>query len=237
MPVNQFNKDFAKQFYQEYAPYTGIIKQQHDSLLFRQFSGNEQELALLGKQLSGRIHDAHLISHFINKLEKCTIPEAARLSVFIKKLNKLLSNYAEIEPYTATYYNNLTQALTGFLEQTNTFQKDADEHLVAKLKMPFDVERGQEFYLDIDSDVIRKIEEVIECYLNNFGTYEHYFNSLIQHESGTGQGIALTTQVAHYLSELVLLTEGLIEHLQSIREILFTWEQHMANRELQELYN
>lgn len=237
MPANHYNRAFARQFRQDQIHYTGTEERQVDHLRFRQFAGNEQELANLANHLTDIVHDVSLINRLITFMQDEAMSNAAGIVVYIEGIKKQFSEYADAEPYTATYYNHLVLALNDLEELAETFQKDTREHLLDKLKKPFIQDATTDVYLDIDSETICKIDDAIEYYLDNFEAYDNYFNGLIRQEQNQEKAVTVTSQVAYCLSKLVSFTDTFMLQLQSTREILFAWDIQLNNREMQELYN
>jgi hypothetical protein len=235
MPANHYNREFARQFRQDHILYPGTEERQVDHLRFRQFAGNKQELANLANHLSDLVHDVSLINRLVTFMQDEAMSNAACLVTYIEGVKKQFSEYADAEPYTATYYAHMMLALNDLEELAETFQNDISEHLLDKLQMAFAVASNN--YLDIDSETICKIDDAIEYYLDNFEAYDNYFNGLIRQEQNQDKAVTVTSQVAYYLSKLVSFTDTFMLQLQSTREILFAWDIQLNNREMQELYN
>ena len=231
----RYNRTFTNQFRQEHILYPGTEERQVDYLKFRHFSGNEQEVGDLADHLTNIVHDVPLINRLVTTMQNEAMYNADHLTGYIKDVKKQFAAYAAAEPYTATYYHHLSLALNDLAELAETFQKDTREHLLDKLQTAFGVAAGN--YVDIDSEVICKIDNVIEFYLDNFEAYDNYFNGLIREEEKQGKAVTVTSQVAYYLSEIVSFTDSFLIQLQSTREILFEWDIQLNNREMQELYN
>jgi hypothetical protein len=235
MPANHYNRTFTNQFRQEQILYPGTEERQVDHLVFRHFSGKEQDLENLADHLTSLVHDVPLINRLVNTMQNQAMSNAALLIDYVQGVKHQFAEYAAAEPYTATYYHHLALALNDLADLAETFQKDTREHLLDKLQMAFGVAARN--YLDIDSNIICKIDNVIEFYLDNFEAYDSYFNGLIREEEKQGKAVTVTSQVAYYLSEVVSFTDTFLMQLQTTREILFEWDIQLNNREMQELYN
>lgn len=222
MRAKRFTSKYANQFRQDYLVYNSPGEQQFEHLMIRQFAGSEQEPAWLAEQLSQTIHDVPLIYRMIGIMEKDAIPQAELIVDYGDELNAIFTEFAAEESYTSTYYSNLVQAITDLANLAATFQRDTAEHLLDRLKTPLLMYRAPERVLDIDSDTISKIDDVIAYYLENFEAYDHYFCSANDQK---------------HLSKLMKCIDAVLDHLQATREILFTWEMQLAGREEQELYN
>jgi hypothetical protein len=237
MRAKRYTSKFANQFRQDYLVYTSAKEQQYDHVMIRQFAGNEQETEWLAKELTQTIHDVPLISRMITTMDKEAIPQAALLIEYGHELKALFTTYSKEESYTATFYSNMVSAITDLQELAETFQRDTGEHLLDKLKIPLIMYTSPERVLDIDTDTLQKIDNVIEYYLDNFDAYDNYFNALIRQEMSHTGRVAVTSQVADQLTKLVSFTDNIINIMQATREILFAWEMQLSSRETQELYN
>ena len=237
MSIGRYNKAFVNQFRQDQIVYSFTDDRPYEHISFQQVSGNKQELDTLAKHLTNVIHDVPLINRLIDIMQNGAIPHSTHIAGYIQGVTMLFTDYGNTETYAATYFNSLVLALNDLEELAATFQKDTSEHLLDKLRLPFMNESALDNYLDIDVDTIYKIDNVIEYYMDNFEAYDNYFNSIIRQEEGLEKGVIVSSQVAYYLSQLVLLTDAFIVQLQATREILFEWEEQLNNREYQQLYN
>jgi hypothetical protein len=235
MATNRYNRTFVNQFREEQILHPGTAERQVDYIKFSHYSGNEQEVAMMAAHLTTLVHDVPLINRLTTTIQDEAIANATRLIDYIQDVKKQFDNYADAEPYTATYYHHLILALSDLEELAETFQNDTREHLLDKLQTAFAVAPGS--YLDIDSDIICKIDNVIEFYLDNFEAYDNYFNGLIREEEKQEKAVTVTSQVAWYLSAVVSFTDTFLQQLQTTREILFEWDIQLNNREMQELFN
>jgi hypothetical protein len=239
MPLQQqYNKEFAKQFRHENFEYPAIETHTvYNHVLINQYGGLTNEMAVLAPWLSEKLHNTELVRCIIDKLENKDIPHSFRLLQYTKELGNLFNDSIDAEPYTARYYDGLITSLQSFCDLVSTFGEDMHTHLSCNLKQLNEGQPEINNSWDIDSSFTNKILEVVAFYNNHIQTYHSYFSDALQHESSNGKGIQVTTKVAHYLEELIALTEKMMTNLDDTREMLVIWEMEMDCRSDEELYN
>jgi hypothetical protein len=241
MSSHPFNSSFTKQFRQQPAFYTGAEEKPWQNIRFSTYGMQEREIQALGQALTDRLNDSTIIQRILIKLTNTDAPVAERLSAYIHEVQNELQSYASAEPFTAQYYNMLTEVLTSFLDVLNDFQVNGRQVLSEKLTGYFTTEANAVADNDATyNEEIGNMYNLIQNYLYQIGEYFEYFHRLLQQESENNthrNGVLVISQVAHFLDTLITSTEKLVITLEATLDMLCTWETSLLNREAQELFN
>jgi hypothetical protein len=240
MPSNPFKNSFTKQFRPDPIIYSCGTETCYQNLVFRTLGINEKEVFTLGKSLAPQLNDNALIHRMMVKVINTNAPHIERLTGFVQQVKEELSANACAEPYTARYYQMLTEVLTTFDELVNDFQQNGNQLLCDKLTECFTGEINANNNEPACSDAVKNLYTLTEDYLYQIGEYFEYFHMLLQKESEANTDdsrVQVMTYVAYYLDTLITCTEKLIINTESTLDMLSEWQTTLDTRERQELFN
>lgn len=237
MQKHDLNKGLMQQFRQERIEYPCVVEQQYEDLLFRQFAGTENEVRFLGKWFTETIEDHSTALGIIAQLEKEIIPLSRRLSNFLRGMTMTFTAYAYKEPYTASYYHNLLDALRPFSQLVEIHTAKSYPGMLQAFRSSLPGNRKQEND-DWRSEDLCHVETIIEILLSEVYEYYDHFNLFLQRESANDNNrVQATTQIEQYLLKLLYLMEQVLLRIDTLKVDLAHWERQLATLELQELYN
>lgn len=202
-----------------------------------QFAGNTNETDSLGKIITDKLFNTHLIYQIVIKTAKHDIPAAGTLFNRIIEFNNEYASHIRDEPYTADHYCEIISTLESFAELILAFRKDIVEKTSVALVQYYAGAYKKKSNTGFEKFSMEPIKELMEYYLLNMLQYYNFLIGMWQYETNNGQCGDVTTQTAEYLQCLMELTENLLICLEDSYKLFNKWEAQMDEKKQQELYN
>lgn len=237
MSLQNFSKDFAKQFRNECELYSHAEEYQYGKVILKIVKGFNWDMSLTGNKLIENMFNTHLIAQILHTLKNDNLPAARKLIKNVKALSCQFDAYLKEEPYTAQFYNDRIAMLNSFAALIGAFYNDFEVQVYGQLNNYLKDITGTAESPVTESSSLTDLIVLAEFYLNNILSYYNYFIVTWQFEANNGKGIQLTTYIADHLQDLIVYIEELIAGIEVCRSSLLDWEENMAIMEEQELYN
>lgn len=236
MSSQYFSRAFAKQFRNGCELYFPR-ESKYGNLIMEQFAANNNETDSIGKIITDKLYNTHLIYQIVIKMAKQDIPAARTLYNRIIEFHNEYVAYIEDEPYTANHYSDIISTLDSFAELIIAFRKDiVEKSSVALVQYYADAYRGKP-NTEFENFSLEPVKELADYYLLNMLQYYNYLIGIWQYETNNGQCGDVTTHTAEYLQSLMELAENLLICLEDSCRLFEVWETKMNVRDQQELYN
>jgi hypothetical protein len=239
MSHTHYNIEFAKQYRNECGLYSPVQEFQYGNVLVKQVAGDEAEMAELGKRITEKFFNSHLIYHLLHTLKNDDFPAARRLLNKVTALRKECEAYLQQEPYTAHYYHDHIAMFQSFSELIDAFNTDFQEQVYSQLNQYYATLHTSTECPVAESSSIAEVIGSTEFYLKNILAYYNYFIVTWQSEANNNndKGVQLATYMGDHLQALIVYTEEMVACIENTRSLLLTWVEKMEIKEEQELYN
>jgi hypothetical protein len=231
------NKTFLRQFRDNQMVYSMQKPRSYQSLNYRQFCGNQDEMRLLYKGLSRRLNDENLAQKLTDRIVKEVIPHARRMSGFVNQFKKNCLANAKHEPFTLPYYSPLIIELKTFASLIEQFEKIVPTQVMKFLNGIRSEKTSGDSVQLYETEKILNLRQLTRHYLDLFREVQGHFFSFLRKESPEEHAIMLYSRIGANMMHLLNLTENLIGSAREILHMLEKWEIRLKRRETQEIYN
>jgi hypothetical protein len=231
------NKTFLRQFRDNQMVYSMQKPLSYQSLNYRQFCGNQDEMRLLYKGLSRRLNDENITQKLTERIVKEVIPHARRMSGFVNQLKKICLANSKHEPYTLPYYSPLIIELKTFGSLIEQFEKIVPKQVMKFLNGIRSEKTSGDSVQLYETEKILNLRQLTGHYLDLFREVQEHFFSFLRKESPEEHAIMVYSRIGANMMHLLNLTENLIGSTRDILHLLEKWEIRLKRRETQEIYN
>ena len=207
------------------------------NLLYSSFSGNKEEVMIIGELLAGRLSHAKLIRELMEKLNASDRQATDQLFAKVNKIRTRFISYARSEPATSTHYTRMFQLLRLLSKLVDVFRKKVIETLRVSLEEINSGRKVNEHEDLITSADVQEIQGVFADYLQELDKYCNEFKQLLDAESTSGTGIKIKTILEQSLSDLMEEISMNIYQHETTEALLNNWRLRLEFVEMEECYN
>lgn len=228
---------FIRQFHQEPVLYSWQGKERYRNIRIRQFAGQKNETAPLGKVLTSRIDHSGIAGDLVGKLKNEDIPDTRKLSRFSHRIADKFSSCIQDEPYMRAYYQQLLRVMDSFLFLVDNYRNNMQQPWLRTLTGYVKEQPNTEEARSMSSEETASMQRLLARYTEEMQHFYEDFNTLLRQGVDNYHPVKVASSVEYCLLRLMMLIERSIHNGAYLVARLKEWNVRLIRNELQELYN